>query len=322
MKAVLIHERGGPEVMVLEEIGTPIPQAGEVLIRVAVAGVNNADVGQRRGNYPNLVDLPATLGHEVAGTVAGVGPDVHGLAEGTRVVALVDGGYAEYAVANAQTVIPLPDKVGFAEATMIPIQGQTAYLLLTEAARLREGETVLVHAAAGGVGTLAIQLAHLLEAGMVIGTARKPEELELVRQLGADVAIDISAPDWVEQVRAATGGRGVDVVLESVGGSVGQQSLASLAPFGRMIVFGSLSGQMTPFAAQQLIRLCHTVMGYNTQLQTPAKQMEASHALLRYIASGELKVIMDTTPYRLDEAGEAHRAMESGRTVGKVVLTL
>jgi NADPH:quinone reductase len=322
VKAVRIYERGGPEVMVLEEMEVPAPGAGEVLIQVKAAGVNNADVGQRRGTYPNLVDLPATLGHEVAGIVMGHGADVNNLPEGTRVVALVDAGYAEYALADAQVVIPLPDEVSFAEATMIPIQGQTAYLLLTEAARLREGEAVLVHAAAGGVGTLAIQLARLLGAGMVIGTARTPEELAVVRQLGADVALDISAPDWVEQVRAATRGRGVDIVLESVGGPVGQQSLACMAPFGRMIVFGSLSGQMTGFAAQQLIRFCHIVMGYNTQLQPLEKQVEASHALLRYIASGELKVMLDPTAYRLDEAQEAHRAAETGRTAGKVVLAV
>ncbi len=321
MKAIRIYRRGGPEVMQLEEMAMPTPAAGQVLIKVAAAGVNYADVGQRSGEYPNLVPLPATLGYEVAGTVVGRGPQTNGVPDGARVVALVDGGYAEYAVADSQVVASLPDDVDFAAATAVPIQGQTAYLLLDQAARLRPGERVLVHAAAGGVGTLAVQLAKLMGAGQVFATARTPEEMALVRSLGADVALNIGDGSWVGQVMQMTQGRGLDIVLDAIGGEVGQQNLAALGRFGRMVVFGSLSNQMTGMAAQQLIRLCQSVIGYNTQLQSPENKARASKALLGYMASGQLKVLVNQT-FPLADAAEAHRAIEAGRTTGKVVLTV
>ncbi|MDQ6643567.1 MAG: alcohol dehydrogenase catalytic domain-containing protein [Chloroflexota bacterium] len=190
MKAIRIHVRGEPDVMTLEEIGTPVPREGEVLIKVAVAGVNYSDVGQRKGNYPNLVELPTTLGNEVAGTIVAQGPGVSVPALGTRVVSLVDDGYAEYAVARAQMVIPLLDEITYSQAVVLPIQGQTAYLLLQKAARLQKGERILIHAASGGVGSLAVQLARILGADMIIGAAHTPDKLEFIRSLGADVAIN------------------------------------------------------------------------------------------------------------------------------------
>ncbi len=192
MKAIRIHQRGGTEVMRLEETAVPSPGAGEVLIKVAVAGVNLSDLGQRRGDYPNLVPLPTTLGSEVAGIIVGRGADVTAPHEGERVVALAQGGYAEYALAPAAQVMTIPEGVSFAQATMVPIQGETAYLLLDKAAHLQHGARVLVHAAAGGVGSLAVQLARLLGAGMVIGTVRDAEKLGYISELGADIAVNTS----------------------------------------------------------------------------------------------------------------------------------
>jgi NADPH2:quinone reductase len=321
MRAVRIHERGATSVLRLEDLPTPTPGANDVLIKVAAAGVNYSDVGQRRGDYPNLVPLPATLGNEVAGTVAALGASVTGLREGDRVVALVDGGYAEYAVAPAGQVVALPDAVSFEAATAVPIQGQTAYLALTKAARLSAGETVLIHAAAGGVGSLAVQIARLLGAGMIIATDRKPEKFEFIRSLGANVVVSSTDPNWMGAVMGATRGQGVDIVLETIGGEVGQASLMSLAPFGRLVVFGSLSGQPSPLVSQMLIPKCWSVIGYNTLVQPDADKRRASETLLAWMAEGRLNVALEHT-YPLEEAAAAHTALEAGQTRGKIVLTL
>lgn len=321
MKAVRIYERGGTDVLRYEDLPTPTPGAGEVLIAVAAAGVNYADLGQRSGNYPNLVPLPATLGYEVAGTIVAHGPGVAGPPDGTRVVALVNGGYAEYAVAPAALAVPIPAGVSFAQATVVPIQGQTAYLLLARAARIQPGERVLIHAAAGGVGSLAVQLARLLGAGLVLGSSTSPDKLAYIRELGADAAINMNTPNWVEAVMQATRGQGVDIVLDPVGGPLGPPNVACLAPFGRLLVFGSLSGAVTPLISQMLIPKCLSVSGYNTVIQPQADQLQASHALLDLIAAGQLQITLDHT-YPLAEAAAAHAAIEARQTRGKVVLTV
>ncbi|MDQ2809083.1 MAG: zinc-binding dehydrogenase [Chloroflexota bacterium] len=321
MKAVRIYARGGVDVLRYEDIATPSPGTGEVLIAVATAGVNYSDLGQRRGDYPNLVPLPTTLGNEVAGTIVGRGSDVDGPADGTRVVALVNGGYAEYAVAPAALAVAIPDGVSFAQATVIPIQGQTAYLLLERATRLQAGERVLVHAAAGGVGSLAVQLARLLGAGCVIGSSTSPDKAAYIRELGADAAVNTNEPNWVEGVMRATRGQGVDIVLDPIGGPLGPPNVACLAPFGRMVVFGTLSGAVTPLISQMLIPKCLSVSGYNTMIQPPADQLRASHALLDLIAAGKLHVTLNHS-YPLAEATAAHAAIEARQTHGKVVLTV
>ena len=246
MKAIRIHETGGPEVMHLEDVESPTPAQGEILIKVAAAGVNYADLAQRQGAYLTRTRTPMTLGVEVAGTVAAHGPGVSAPPVGTRVIAFVQGGYAEYAIASASTVIPIPENLDFTHAAAFAVQGLTAYQTLHESGRLQPGESVLVQAAAGGVGTLAVQLARLMGAGTVVGTASNEQKLDLVRRLGADATINYTQNDWVEQVKQATGGRGVDVVLEVVGGPIAEQSLQCLAPFGRMVVIGAASGQQKP----------------------------------------------------------------------------
>lgn len=321
MKAVRIHERGDANVLQVEEIQTPVPQQGEVLIKVAAAGVNYGDIGQRSGNYPNALPLPLTPGYEVAGTIASRGPSINSLAEGTRVVSLVEGGYAEYALAKAANVVSLPDNVSFAQATIVPVQGQTAYLALTRGAHFSQGETVLVHVAAGGVGSLAVQVAKILGAGTVIGTTTSDSKLALIRELGADFAINTKAGNWIEQVMQATRGQGVDIVLDPIGGTIGQQSIACLGLFGRLINYGSLTGEVAPFVAQMLIQRCLSVTGYNTNVQPLEEQLHASRALLDFISEGRLRVVLDHT-FPLAEARAAHQALESGQTTGKVVLTV
>lgn len=321
MKAVRIHQRGGTEVLKLEDIATPVPQQGEVLIQVAVAGVNYADVGQRQGNYPNLAELPLTLGSEVAGTVVKTGPGVDASLEGHRVVALVDAGYAEFALAKAEEIIPIIDGVSFAQATVIPVQGQTAYLLLDKATRLRQGERVLVHAAAGGVGSLAVQLAKIMGASMVIGTTTSKSKLDFIRDLGADVAVTTNEASWIGQVMQATRGQGVDIILDPIGGEFGQQNIACLALFGRIVVYGSLSGGVTPFVTQMLIPKCQSIIGYNTVIQSLEDRMRASQALMQAIASGQLKTFVDHS-FPLAEVAAAHKMLEENKATGKVVLTV
>ena len=321
MKAIRIHETGDPEVMHLEEVEIPTPTQDQVLIKVAAAGVNYADLAQRRGAYLTRTRTPMTMGFEVAGTIAAHGPGASAPPVGTRVIAFVEGGYAEYAIASAATIIPIPDTLDFTHAAAFAVQGLTAYQTLRESGRLQPGESVLVQAAAGGVGTLAVQLARLMGAGKVIGTASNEQKLELVRSLGADAAINYTQDGWVEQVKKATGGRGVDIVLEVVGGSVTDQCLQALAPFGRLVVIGAASGERAQFSAVQLMYKNLSVVGYwlTSWLSRPDRIAAATIELMQYLASGNLQIIVGQT-FPLADAAEAHRAITERRTTGKVVL--
>lgn len=321
MKAIRIHETGGPEVMHLEDVEIPAPGQGEVLIKVAAAGVNYADLAQRRGAYLTRTRTPMTMGFEVAGTIAELGPGTSAPPVGTRVIAFVQGGYAEYAIAGASTIIPIPDNLDFTHAAAFAVQGLTAYQTLRESGRLQLGESVLVQAAAGGVGTLAVQLARLMGAGKVIGTASNEQKLDLVRRLGADAAINYTQDGWVEQVKQATDGRGVDIVLEVVGGDIAGQALQCLAPFGRLVVIGAASGERTQFSAVQLMYKNLSVVGYwlTAWLSRPDRIAAATLELMQYLASGNLQIIVGQT-YPLADAAEAHRAIAERRTTGKVVL--
>ncbi len=323
MKAIRIQETGGPEVMRLEDIEKPTPKAGEVLIKVAAAGINYADLAQRQGAYLTRTHTPMTIGLEVSGTVEELGPGVTSPQVGNRVVALVAGGYAEYTTASTNTVIPIPDNLDFNSAAAFPLQGITAYQLLHESTHLQEGESVLVHAAAGGVGTLAIQLARLMGAKTVVGTASNSKKLELIRELGADAAINYTEADWAEQVTKATGGKGPDVILEMVGGDIAEKSLQILAPFGRMVVYGSASGQMVQFSGIQLMYKNQSVVGYwlSAWLSRPDKLAEAAQALVQYLATSKLRIIVGHT-FPLAQAAEAHRTIADRKTTGKVVLTV
>ena len=307
--------------MHLEEVEIPTPAQGEILIKVAAAGVNYADLAQRQGAYLTRTRTPMTMGFEVAGAIAAHGPSVSAPPVGTRVIAFVEGGYAEYAVASASTIIPIPENLDFTHAAAFAVQGLTAYQTLRESGRLQPGESVLVQAAAGGVGTLAVQLARLMGAGTVIGTASNAQKLDLVLRLGADAAINYTQNDWVEQVKKASGGRGVDVVLEVVGGPIAEQCLQCLAPFGRMVVIGAASGQLVQFSGIQLMYKNLSVVGYwlTAWLSRPDRIAVATIELMQYLATGALQIIVGQT-YPLADAAEAHRAIAERRTTGKVVL--
>src|SRR6266567_2902659 len=321
MKAIRVNETGGPEVLHLEEIETPTPKAGEILIKVAAAGINYADLAQRQGAYLTRTHTPTTPGFEFAGTVVALGSGISAAAVGTRVVAFGDGGYAEYALAQAANTIPIPPNLDFIHAAAFPVQGITAYQLLREAARIQPGESILIHAAAGGVGTLAVQLARLMGAGTIIGTASNAGKLELARRLGADVAINYTEEHWVEQVNNATGGQGVDIILEMVGGQVAEQNLQCLAHFGRMVIYGAASGQIAQFSGIQLMYKNQAIIGYwlTSQMNRPDHITLAAMELMQYLISGKLEIVVGQT-FPLAQAAEAHRAIAERKTMGKVVL--
>ncbi len=328
MKAIRIHGPGGPQDLRLEEVETPVPGEGDVLIKVAVAGVNFADQLALMGPPPGMeggphpVTFPSTPGFEVAGTIAALGRGVTGLAEGQRVAAILPtGGYAEYALARANTLAFIPQGVEDSAAiALLLVQGLTAYGLLHEASRFQAGESVLVEAAAGGVGSLAVQMARLAGAGKVIGLASTPQKLELVKSLGADYAIDYTQPDWTKQVYEATDGRGVDIVLDSVSGPVGGQAFSCLARRGRMVMFGGASGQPLPLQnlQGQLSMKNLTLTGFGMQADSAQAGREA---ISQYLKEGRLRAVIGQS-FPLAQAGEALVALRSRQTVGKVVLTV
>ncbi|MDQ3430258.1 MAG: zinc-binding dehydrogenase [Actinomycetota bacterium] len=325
MKAIVVNEPGPPEVLRAEEVDLPSPGPNEVLVKVAVAGVNFADVGMRAGMMggPHAMDLPYTPGFEVAGTVAAFGEGVEGIPEGTRVAAVLpSGGYAEYAVAAADSVVRLPEAVGFADASALLVQGLTAYGVLHDSGRVREGEGVLVMAAGGGVGTLAVQLAKLAGAHPVVGAAGSREKLDLALSVGADHAVDYTKDGWAGEVLGATGGRGANVILECVGGAVGAGAYDCLAPLGRLVTFGAAGGEgLRPPDMWQLNLKGQTVGGYGGPWLRPGAAKTAREAISEHLQNGGLRVVRGAS-FPLAEASEAHRAIEGRRTTGKVLLTV
>lgn len=317
MKAVRIHEFGGADNLRIDEIDIPMPKDDEVLIKTSAAGINFADTMLRQNKYLFSPSLPFTLGFEVAGMIEAVGGNVKHLQIGQRVLATIrGGGYAEYAVANAQTTVPIPDNLSFAEATAMLVQGLTAVGLIQD---LQAGQSILIHAAAGGVGTLLVQLAKIRGA-KVIGTASSAEKLEKVANLGADAGINYTEDDWPEQVQQATDGTGANLIIEMVGGEIGRRNFECLAMKGTMMVYGAASGEDFKISALSLLGKMQTVRGYNLNLETQENMVKFTRELMGYIAEGRLKI--SVTEFPLEQAAEAHKALEARKTTGKLVLTI
>lgn len=317
MRAITISEWGGPEVLQLvEDAPRPEPAEGEVLIRVTSCGVNFADTHARENTYLAPYELPLTPGAEVAGFIEG------GDRDGERVVALVGtGGYAEYAVARADSVVAVPEGVSDGVALAILLQGLTAWHLYKTSAKLAAGESVVVIAAAGGVGTLAVQLAKPFGAGRVIATASSAEKRELALSLGADAAVDPETEDLAGALREANGGRKVDVVLEMSGGRVFDESLKALAPLGRLVTYGLASGEGNTIANGALMQRSQAVVGFWLMhvLGRPGMVEEPLADLFARAADGTLRVVEGET-YPLSEVARAHEDLQGRRTSGKLVL--
>jgi NADPH2:quinone reductase len=317
MKAIRIHEFGGTANLRLEETEKPTAGADEVLIKTAAAGINYADTMLRQNKYMFTPDLPFTLGFEVAGTVEAAGANVQNLQVGQRVLATMrGGGYAEYAVADWRTVVPIPDDLDYGKATALLVQGLTALGLLAD---LKSGQTILIHAAAGGVGSLLVQLAKY-KGAKVLGTASTTKKLEKVASLGADVGINYTEADWTDEVLAATHGRGADLIIEMVGGDIGKQNFKCLATGGTMTVYGAASGEDFQISALSLLGRMQTVKGYNLNLEKRENMAAFTKELMAHFQANRLQVVVNEFP--LEQAADAHDALEGRKTMGKVVLTV
>jgi NADPH:quinone reductase len=303
---------GGPEVLELVELEPPRPGAGEVLVRVSRAGVNFADTHRRTNSYVAETTLPLVPGSEVAGRRED---------RGERVVALCgSGGYAEYALAPADRVFPIPDGVDDATALGLLVQGCTAWHLYRTAGRVADGESVVVHAAAGGVGSLAVQLGHQLGAGRVIATASSEDKLALARELGADAAIDGDASGLAERIVAANHGLPVDVVFDSAGGPAFDASREALAPFGRIVVYGIASRQQNEIRTGQLLRRSQAAVGFWLwHCLERGMLATALNDLFERVRAGALRVNIGGT-YPLADAAQAQIALASRATTGKLLL--
>jgi NADPH:quinone reductase len=313
MRAIQMTEFGGPEVLQLTEMATPEPGPDEVLIRVTRAGLNFADTHTRTNSYVRKAELPLVPG----GEVAGVREDT-----GERVVALIgSGGYAEFALAPIDRVFPIPDGLDDGAALAMIVQGTTAWHLYRTAAHVSEGESVVVHSAAGGVGSLAVQLARPMGAGRVIATASSEQKRSLAIELGADAALDAAPDGLTERLIEANGGRELDVVFDMSGGEVFDASYAALAPFGRIVVCGIATGEPNEIRTGSLLRHSRAVIGFYLFhcLERPGMFAQALEDLFARAAAGELQAIIGHT-YKLEQAAQAQIDLRARRTTGKLLL--
>ncbi len=320
MKAIRVHQPGGPEVLKLEEVPDPRPGAGEALVRLEAIGVNFVEVYQRTGQYRS--SLPFTPGAEGAGRVVELGPEVTGLKVGDRVAGVnFKGSYAELAVAPVERLIVLPESIEVKLAAAVMLQGITAHYLAISTYPLTSDSECLIHAAAGGVGLLLCQIAKLRGA-RIIGTVSTPEKASLATGAGANDVVLYTRQNFVDEVRRLTGGRGVHVVYDSVGKSTFDGSLDSLHPRGMMVLFGQSSGPVSPVDPQVLNSKGSLYLTRPTLANYIATREELSARatdLFRWIAEGSLNVRIDRT-YPLAEAAKAHAALEGRQTTGKVLL--
>jgi len=324
MRAIEVRRFGGPEVLEQASPGAPEPGEREILVRVARAGVNFGDVHQREGQYVAERTLPFVPGGEVAGTIerAVEGFTVEGFAPGDRVVGLLDtGGYAQYAAVPRARLFTLPDGLAYEPALALLVQGLTAWHLLRTSARLAEGESVVVHSAAGGVGGLAVQLARSMGAGRVIATAGSEGRRSRALGLGADAAVDPGAEDLTDALVEANGGHPVDVVLEAAGGRLFEQSLQALAPFGRLVAYGNSTREKVRVSNAALLKTSRAIVGFwlYHALERPEMTAAPLNDLFARATRGELRPQVGRT-YPMSEVARAHEDLAARRTTGKLLL--
>jgi len=320
MKAIQIRQTGGPEAMEYVDVPVPEPRATEAVVKIAAAGVNFIDVYNREGRYK--VPLPFVLGQEGAGTVSAVGAEVHGLAVGDRVAyTSVLGSYAEYAAVPADRLVRIPSGVNDREAAAAMLQGMTAHYLSHDTYPLKKGETALIHAAAGGVGLLLVQMAHNIGA-RILATVSTEEKAKLARAAGADEIIFYTQTDFEAETRRLTGGKGVDVIYDSVGKTTFEKGLNLLRPRGMMVLYGGSSGAVPPFDPITLTSkgsLYLTRPSLGAYIITSQELQQRAEAVFGMIRAGKLKLRIEHI-YPLAQAIQAHRDLEGRKTTGKLVL--
>lgn len=324
MLAVIIDRPGEPSALTPKEIDTPTPGPRQVLIKVAAAGINRPDVMQRQGLYPPPKGAPTWPGLEVAGEVVALGPAIQSLHIGMRVMALVPGGgYATYAVADEATCIAVPENLSDTEAAGIPETFFTVWANVFMEGRLRAGQSILIHGGSSGIGSTAIQLAHVFGA-KVFTTAGSPTKVAFCQELGAHVAINYRDQDFAERIKSETEGRGVDMVLDIVGGSYIPKNLEILADRGKHISIACLGGPVAEVNFGRIMRRRLTLTGSTLRPRSLTEKSniadEIREHVLPFLATGRVKTIVDST-FPLEEAPKAHERMESGVHMGKIILT-
>lgn len=322
MKAIVVTQFGGPETMIYTDVEMPEIHSRQVLIRVEKTSVNFADIKSRYGKK-GTGTLPFIPGLDAVGIVERVGADVKHVKVDQRVIAFPQhGSYAEYAVADEQFTFALPDEVDVDTAAACPVVSFTSYKLLADVARLEPGETVLIHAAAGGIGTTAIQLAKILGAGLVIGTVGSEAKAAAALEAGADHVICYEREDFAEQVNQLTNGEGANVILDSISGWVSEKSMTCLAPYGRLVHFGNAGGAVGTFATKDLHASCRSVLGFSfgtTRKMRPHLLRGTAEQVFRLLADGRLRIKIGRR-FPLEEAAKAHEWVESRQSTGKVLL--
>jgi len=320
MKAIQVSKVGGPEVLELVDIPTPAPKPNEAVVQIKAAGVNFIDVYYREGRYP--APLPFILGQEGAGVVTTIGSEVSNVKPGDRVAYTgVLGSYAEFAAVPADRLVPIPDQLDFNQAAGAMLQGMTAHYLSHSTFPIKAGQTVLIHAAAGGVGLLLVQMAKKLGA-RVIGTASTDEKAKLARQAGADELITYTKQDFESETLRLTGNKGVDVVYDGVGKTTFERDLKVLRPRGCLVLFGGASGAVPPFDLMLLTKhgsLFLTRPSLHHYIATRAELEQRAGDVLQMIDSGKLKLRIHKA-YPLSETQQAHRDLEGRNTSGKLLL--
>jgi NADPH:quinone reductase len=320
MKAIQVQKTGGPEALTPVDLPVPKPQPGEVVVKIAAAGVNFIDVYFREGRYPAA--LPFVNGQEAAGIVSEVGSNVKSLKPGDRVAYTgILGAYAEFAAAPAERVVRVPEGISDQQAAAAMLQGMTAHYLVHSTYPLKRGETALIHAAAGGVGLLLVEMAKNLGA-RVIGTAGSDEKARLAKEAGADEVIVYTRQDFEAETKRLTAGKGVDVIYDGVGKSTFDPDLNLLRPRGYLVLFGGASGPVPPFDLIKLSQkgsLFITRPTLATYIATRAELEQRSSEVFAMIAAGKLKLRISHT-YELEQADQAHRDLEARKTTGKLLL--
>ncbi len=320
MKRVMVTKTGGPEVIAVEDVPVPKPGAGEVLIKMKAAGLNYADIMQREGLYLGGPKPPFGAGFEVAGTIEELGEGAGEWRKGDAVMALCADAFSEYVCVPASNLIKKPNQLDFVQAAAVPCQYLTAYHTLITLANLQAGQTVLIHAAAGGLGTMLVQIAKQREA-IVIGTAGAEAKCELIRELGCDHAINYREQDFESEVTSITGGAGCDLVIESVGGEIFDKSLRCVKTRGHLVVLGVASGEVRQIDTVSLLFGNLTVSGFHLMAYTKdqAAMEQACSELYAWVASGVLRITVGAT-FPLEQVAEAQRRMAARETTGKVVI--
>ena len=323
MDAIVITQFGGLDALEYRSVNDPAPNDTQVLIQVAARSVNFADIKAREGRYHGAGKPPFVPGLDVTGTVVQIGSKVTGFSVGDRVVAFpINGSYSEFAVSDEILTYRLPETIDFQTAAAFPTVAVTAYEILHKVGRIEQGETVVIHSAAGGVGTTAIQLAKHFGAGQVIGVVSTDEKVNVALKTGADYAINYSKEDFAERVNELTGGKGADLILDPVSGDIFKQEFDCLADFGRIVMFGHAALKPGTFTTTTLHSKCRSVLGYSmgtTRAYRPHVLKDSVYAVMELIESGELNIVVGKT-YPLKEAAAAQSWIESRQSFGKVVL--